>query len=171
MRKLYFMLCIAFIAVGCGAQRQVVSRTSENQESSVYKRQDIVNAVKNGTFRIEFIEEISGRGVSKYAFDSYLIMDGNYIEMRIDPEFAKRRLMEFLYRKYQDSKIYDLVIRKKKMTFSMTGNSVTESIFTKQGENIYIHVSGWTNTDSCIVSVGLLEGAVSYRFRGRIKPL
>lgn len=171
MRKLYFMLCIAFITVGCGVQRQVVSGTSENPESSVYKRSDIVNAVKNGTFKLELTEQIDFRGKLKNAFDSYISVDGEHIFLNLSPRIDNYQQMSVLTTEYNDCSIEDLTIRKKRMRFTVLGNIDPGTNSPLYRTKIFLYISASTDSDICFVDISFGRGGSPYyRFRGRIIP-
>ena len=102
-------LSILFCVCGCGTQKQTSGNYIE------IGRPDIVEAVRTGRFKIELTEALSEKGVPRDAFDSYVLVDGKHVELRISPSLMRRSLRERIHTDYHDAKMEDFHIRKKRI--------------------------------------------------------
>ena len=91
--------------------------------------------------QIELTEALSEKGVPRDAFDSYVLVDGKHVELKISPSLMRRSLRERIHTDYHDAKMEDFHIRKKRMR---------------------------TDSDMCVVE---RLSPVNVRFMGRIVPL
>ena len=149
-------LSILFCVCGCGTQKQTSGNYIE------IGRPDIVEAVRTGRFKIELTEALSEKGVPRDAFDSYVLVDGKHVELKISPSLMRRSLRERIHTDYHDAKMEDFHIRKKRMIFAFRCDGDKDYL------EFYLSVSARTDSDMCVVE---RLSPVNVRFMGRIVPL
>ena len=175
MKTFFHLLFLSVISVtlsACGIQK-TASESVENEASAVYRRPEIVEAVKNSRFKIEMTDLITSDGKYKNAFGSYAVLNGDTLEMYYARQVDfKRQQMGNVNLVYGDSQIDNFSIQKKNMIFTIAGMVESPAYPPKANNNIFLYISARTDSDICIVDISYDRGGSSYyRFRGRIIPL